>query len=92
MRFYAGPAVVEGVVAQLSQHVAPPAPDARLAKDRAAVLVVQRKVRHVAARGKVPDRSEAIDIRPASSPVTPGDAVDDFRALNTWRQSAGLRG
>ena len=34
---------------------------------------------------------EAIDIRPKPRSGAPGDVVDDFRALNTWRQSASLR-
>lgn len=34
---------------------------------------------------------EAIDIRPKPKSGAPGDVVDDFRALNTWRQSASLR-
>ena len=34
------------------------------------------------------DPVEAVDIRPATRHVAPGDAVDDFRALNVWRQSA----
>mgnify|MGYP001398928297 CR=1 FL=1 len=34
---------------------------------------------------------DTVDIRPATGPSAAGDAIDDFRALNAWRQSATLR-
>ncbi len=34
---------------------------------------------------------ETIDIRPGPGPDRPADAVNDFRALNAWRQSASIR-
>jgi peptidase E len=41
--------------------------------------------------GVVEEPLEAKDIRPESPPGKPSDVVDDFRALNAWRQSATLR-
>ncbi len=34
---------------------------------------------------------DAVDIRPEPSVGKPRDVVDDFRALNTWRQSTSIR-
>lgn len=42
--------------------------------------------------GGVEEAVPAIDIRPEPQTPAAGNAVDDFRALNQWRQSAGLRG
>jgi peptidase E len=42
--------------------------------------------------GGVEEPVEAIDIRPRPKAGSPGDVVDDFRALNNWRHSASLRG
>ncbi|HMT04298.1 MAG TPA: peptidase E [Solirubrobacterales bacterium] len=35
---------------------------------------------------------EVVDIRPGPGSASPGSPVDDFRALNKWRKSAGTRG
>jgi len=42
--------------------------------------------------GGVEEMVPAVDIRPEPQTPAAGNAVDDFRALNQWRQSAGLRG
>lgn len=60
--------------------------EAFTAREGAGVWRVSR-----AADGAVEEPVEAIDIRPQPAPDRRPDAVDDFRALNTWRQSATLR-
>ncbi|MDQ5895787.1 MAG: dipeptidase, partial [Actinomycetota bacterium] len=41
--------------------------------------------------GGVEEEVEAIDIRPKPVGLDAGNPIDDFRALNLFRQSAGLR-
>lgn len=43
------------------------------------------------AEGAIEQPVDAVDIRPEPSAGNPHDVVDDFRALNTWRQSASIR-